>query len=113
MSTAAEGLQPTEYIIEHLTNLNNLGEVQTKIVDFSIINYDTIFWSTLMGLLTIAILIFAARKATSGVPGRFQGLIELVVELVEAQSKSIVHGDRTFIAPLALLVFCWIIFTSI
>jgi F-type H+-transporting ATPase subunit a len=112
MSTTAEGLQPTEYIIEHLTNLNNLGEVQTKIVDFSIINYDTIFWSTLMGLLTIAILLFAARKATSGVPGRFQGLIELVVELVEAQSKSIVHGDRTFIAPLALLVFCWIIFMN-
>ncbi|SMC75941.1 F0F1 ATP synthase subunit A [Polynucleobacter kasalickyi] len=112
MSTPAEGLQPTEYIIEHLTNLNNLGEVQSKIVDFSIINYDTVFWSTMMGLLTIAFLIFAARRATAGVPGRFQGLVELVVELVEAQSKSIVHGDRTFIAPLALLVFCWIIFMN-
>jgi F-type H+-transporting ATPase subunit a len=112
MSTPTEGLQPTEYIIEHLTNLNNLGEVQSKIVDFSIINYDTIFWSVMMGLLTIGVLLLAARKATSGVPSRFQGLIELVVELVEAQSKSIVHGDRTFIAPLALLVFCWIIFMN-
>lgn len=112
MSTPAEGLQPTEYIIEHLTNLNNLGEVQSKIVDFSIINYDTVFWSTMMGLLTIAFLMFAARRATAGVPGRFQGLVELVVELVETQSKSIVHGDRTFIAPLALLVFCWIVFMN-
>ncbi len=111
-TTAAEGLQPTEYIIEHLTNLNNLGEVQTKIVDFSFINYDTVFWSTLMGLLAVGFLILAARRATAGVPGRFQGLIELVVELVEAQSKNIVHGDRTFIAPLALLVFCWIIFMN-
>ncbi|WP_108647526.1 F0F1 ATP synthase subunit A [Polynucleobacter rarus] len=112
MSTTAEGLQPTEYIIEHLTNLNNLGEVQSKIVDFSVINYDTIFWSVLMGVLAVGFLILAARKATSGVPNRFQGLIELVVELVEAQSKNIVHGDRTFIAPLALLVFCWIIFMN-
>jgi len=112
MSTTAEGKQPTEYIIEHLTNLNNLGEVQSKIVDFSVINYDTIFWSVLMGVLAVGFLILAARKATSGVPNRFQGLIELVVELVEAQSKNIVHGDRTFIAPLALLVFCWIIFMN-
>ena len=112
MSTTAEGLQPTEYIIEHLTNLNNLSEVQSKIVDFSVINYDTIFWSVLMGVLAVGFLILAARKATSGVPNRFQGLIELVVELVEAQSKNIVHGDRTFIAPLALLVFCWIIFMN-
>jgi F-type H+-transporting ATPase subunit a len=35
-----------------------------------------------------------------------------VVELVETQSKNIVHGDRTYIAPLALFVFCWIIFMN-
>jgi F-type H+-transporting ATPase subunit a len=45
---------------------------------------------------------------TSGVPGKFQAAIETLVELVEEQSKSIVHGDRTFIAPLALTVFVWI-----
>jgi F-type H+-transporting ATPase subunit a len=28
--------------------------------------------------------------------------------MVESQSKSIVHGDRSFIAPLALTVFVWI-----
>jgi len=43
------------------------------------------------------------------VPGRFQAAVESLVELVEEQSKSIVHGDRTFIAPLALTVFVWII----
>ncbi|MEY3754753.1 MAG: hypothetical protein RLY27_1354, partial [Pseudomonadota bacterium] len=29
------GIQPTEYILEHLTNLNSLGQAQTSIVDFS------------------------------------------------------------------------------
>jgi F-type H+-transporting ATPase subunit a len=51
----------------------------------------------------------AARRATSGVPGRFQALVEMLVEMVDTQSKSIVHGDRSYIAPLALFVFCWII----
>jgi F-type H+-transporting ATPase subunit a len=50
----------------------------------------------------------AARKATSGVPGRFQAAVEMLVEMVEDQSKSIVHGDRSFIAPLALTVFVWV-----
>jgi F-type H+-transporting ATPase subunit a len=32
----------------------------------------------------------------------------MVVEMVEDQSKSIVHGNRTFIAPLAMTVFVWV-----
>ena len=28
--------------------------------------------------------------------------------MVSEQAKSIVHGDRTFIAPLALTVFVWV-----
>ena len=103
------GLTPTEYISEHLQNLNSLGDKQSSIVDFSVINLDTVFWSLSMGLLTVFVLWLAARKATSGVPGRFQALVEMVVEMVETQSKSIVHGDRTFIAPLAMFIFVWII----
>ena len=107
--TETVGLTPTEYISEHLQNLNTLGAKQASIVDFSVINLDTVFWSLLMGLLTVFFLWLAARKATAGVPGRFQALVEMLVELVETQSKSIVHGDRSYIAPLALFIFCWII----
>ena len=65
-----------------------------------------------MGLLTIFLFWLAARKATSGVPGRFQCAIEMLVEMVEDQSKNIVHGDRTFVAPLALTVFVWVFFMN-
>ncbi|MEY3418426.1 MAG: hypothetical protein RJA46_197 [Pseudomonadota bacterium] len=106
---AAEQMTPTAYISEHLQNLNNSGGPQTSIIDFSIINLDTIFWASLMGLLTVFILMIAARRATPGVPGRFQCFIEMIVEMAETQSKSIVHGDRSYIAPLALFVFFWII----
>jgi F-type H+-transporting ATPase subunit a len=106
---AAEQMTPTAYISEHLQNLTSTGEHQASIIDFSVINLDTIFWASLMGLLAVVILLIAARRATPGVPGRFQCLVEMMVEMAETQSKSIVHGDRTFIAPLALFVFFWII----
>ena len=106
---AAEQMTPTAYISEHLQNLNNSGGPQTSIIDFSIINLDTIYWACLMGLLAVFILLIAARRATPGVPGRFQCFVEMIVEMAETQSKSIVHGDRSYIAPLALFVFFWII----
>jgi len=106
---AAELMTPTAYISEHLQNLTSTGERQTSIIDFSVINLDTIFWASLMGLIAVFILLIAARRATPGVPGRFQCFVEMIVEMVDTQAKSIVHGDRTFIAPLALFVFFWII----
>jgi F-type H+-transporting ATPase subunit a len=106
---ASEGthvLGPSEYISHHLQNLSTSH--QTSVVDFHVWNLDTLFWSILCGLVTIFILRLAASRATPGVPGRFQCAIEMLVELVEDQSKSIVHGNRTFIAPLALTVFIWV-----
>lgn len=101
-----------EYIVHHLGHLNQTGHPQKAIIDFSLINLDTMFWSIVMGLAAVLFLYKAARKATSGVPGRFQALVEMLVEMVEEQSKSIVHGDRTFIAPLALTVFVWVAFMN-
>lgn len=103
---AAHAPTPSEYIVHHLGHLAT--HHQEKIVDFSIINMDTVFWSVFAGVIGCLLMWLAARRATSGVPGRFQAAIEMVVEMVEAQSKSIVHGDRRFIAPLALTVFVWV-----
>lgn len=107
MSSSPNGLTASEYIVHHLKHFAT--DKQSFIVDFSVINLDTIFFSVLSGLIVILMLYKAASKATSGVPGRFQGFVEMMVEMVENQSKSIVHGDRNFIAPLALTVFLWII----
>jgi F-type H+-transporting ATPase subunit a len=46
---------------------------------------------------------------TPGVPGRFVGAIESIVEFVHEQARSIVKGDLTYIAPLALVSFVWIV----
>ncbi|MFN7834765.1 MAG: F0F1 ATP synthase subunit A [Burkholderiaceae bacterium] len=112
MSTTIENvtesaMTPSQYIVHHLTHFTS-GH-QQSIVDFSVINYDTVFYSLLAGLLTIFLLRLAAVRASAGVPGRFQAMVEMLVEFVDDQAKSIVHGDRTFIAPLALTVFVWIV----
>ena len=105
---AAGHTAPTasEYIVHHLGHLST--HHQEKIVDFSIINVDTLFWSVAMGVVGCLFMYIAARRASSGVPGRLQSFVELVVEMVDDQAKAIVHGDRTFIAPLALTVFVWV-----
>ena len=103
----AEAPTATEYIVHHLTHLSTAK--QKVIVDFSVFNVDTIFFSVLMLVCTLLILRAAARRATADVPGKFQAFVEMIVEMVEEQSKSIVHGNRSFIAPLALTVFVWIV----
>lgn len=104
-----EVLTPTAYIAEHLQNLNTVGGPQDGIINFNVLNLDTLFWTALMGAITVIFLLIAARRSGPGVPGRFQCLVEMLVDMVETQSKGIVHGDRSYIAPLALFVFCWII----
>jgi len=110
---AAEGAAanaPTagEYIIHHLTHLQN--QHQHGPADFSVINWDSTFFTIVVGTLGCWLLWLAARKATSGVPGRFQAAVELLVELVDSQARGIVHNanSRKLVAPLALTVFVWI-----
>jgi F-type H+-transporting ATPase subunit a len=107
---ATEGTGPTagEYIVHHLQHLQN-GK-QASVVDFSIVNLDSMFFSVTLGVLGCFLLWLAARKATSGAPGRFQAAVELLVEMVDSQAKGIVHNaqSRKLVAPLALTVFVWI-----
>jgi F-type H+-transporting ATPase subunit a len=108
MAASEQGPTSGEYIVHHLTHWQN--KTQTSVVDFSVFNIDTIFYSVLLGALGCFLLWKAASKATSGVPGRFQAAVEMLVELVDAQAKGIVHSanSRKLVAPLALTVFVWI-----
>lgn len=110
--TEEHALTAGDYIVHHLTHLTSTGHKQASVIDWSVINVDTLFWSIAMGLLAVFLLARAAKSATSGVPGRFQAAVEILVEMVESQSKSIVHGDRSFIAPVALTVFMWVLFMN-
>ena len=105
---AAQGPTAGEYIIHHLQHLQN--HHQRGVVDFSVINLDSTFFTILVGAIGCWLLWLAAHKATSGVPGRFQAAVEILVEMVDSQAKGIVHNatSRKMVAPLALTVFVWI-----
>lgn len=107
---AADAHAPTasEYIVHHLQHLQNIK--QKSIIDFSVVNYDSVIISVTIGVIGLFFLWLGARTATSGVPGRFQAAVELLVEMVDNQAKANIHNaeSRKFIAPLALTVFVWI-----
>ncbi len=107
---AAEGSGPTpgEYIRHHLVHLTN--KKQESIIDFSVINIDSVVVNVVLGIFVCWLLWSAARKATAGVPGRFQAAVEILVEMVESQAKAVIHNaqSRKLVSPLALVVFCWI-----
>jgi len=109
---AAGDVSPQSYYIQHhLVNNNSIGKAQEFIADFSVLNYDSMFWSTLMGFIAVFFMWRAARKATSGVPGKLQAFVEMLVDMVDQQARSIVPNEksREFIAPLAMTVFVWIV----
>ncbi len=107
---AAEAHAPTasEYIVHHLQHLQNIK--QKSIVDFHVVNYDSVIVGLVLGCLALFVFWLAARKATSGVPGRFQAAVEILVEMADNQAKANIHNaeSRKFIAPLALTIFVWI-----
>jgi F-type H+-transporting ATPase subunit a len=107
---ATEAPTSGEYIVHHLTHLNSTGHKQAAVIDWSVWNLDTLFFSILLGVVTLFFLIRAANKATPGVPGRFQAAVEILFEMVADQAKGIVHSpeSRKFVAPVALTVFVWI-----
>ena len=102
MEDAHEGpANATEYIVHHLTNLH-VGE------GFWNLHLDSVFYAVALGILFVGSFRFAAVRATSGVPGRWQNFVEMMVEFVDTQVKDSFHGSSKLIAPLALTIFCWI-----
>ena len=107
-NVAEKALTAGEYIGHHLTHLRT--GTQSGVIDFSVLNIDSIFWSVLLGVVGLFVMWRVARSMTSGVPGRLQAAVEILVEMVDTQAKGIVHNaeSRKFVAPLALTVFVWV-----
>ncbi|WP_457913677.1 F0F1 ATP synthase subunit A [Candidatus Gillettellia adelgis] len=90
-----------EYIGHHLTQLQ-IGK------GFYSINIDSIFFSAILGSFFLAVFYTVAKNATSGIPGKLQTGVELVVEFIDSSVREIYHGNSKIIAPLSLTVFMWV-----
>ncbi len=107
------------YIQHHLQNLTfgrlPTGEwgfahsaEQAKEMGFWAFHVDTLGWSIGLGLLFVLLFRTAAKKATAGIPGGLQNLVEVMVDFVDSNVKDTFHGRNPLIAPLALTIFVWI-----
>jgi F-type H+-transporting ATPase subunit a len=112
-------LTSSEYIQHHLTNLVYGRHVdgswgfahsaaEAKQMGFWAIHVDSMFWSIALGASFLFLFHRVARKATSGVPGGLQNMVEALVEMIDNSVKESFYGKNTLIAPLALTVFIWV-----
>lgn len=105
---AEHALTPASYIGHHLTFLKKpVGDTP-----FWTIHADTLITSTILGIIVFGFLWWVVRGATAGVPNKRQAFVELCVEFVNDQVKSIFHKSFSFVAPLALTVFVWVLFMN-
>jgi F-type H+-transporting ATPase subunit a len=106
---AEQAMTPASYIGHHLTFMRQpVGDGG----GFWTLHVDTLVTSIILGSLVLGFLYWVVRGVTVGVPGRRQAFVELCVEFVNDQVKSIFHRDISFVAPLALTVFLWVLFMN-
>jgi len=104
----------SEYIQHHLQNLQLCKANGEWVVGncsqagWWAINLDTIFFSTLLGILFCWMFRKVAKNPEPGVPGKFQCFIEMIVEFVDENVKDTMHVKNPLIAPLALTIFVWV-----
>ncbi|MEG3191547.1 F0F1 ATP synthase subunit A [Lysobacter sp. D1-1-M9] len=102
-------LTPTGYIQHHLQNLTApIGEGA-----FWTLHLDTLITSVLMGLLIVFSFWMATRRATAGVPGKWQAFVEICLEFVDRQAKDTYHGSSKLVTPIAITLFFWILMMNL
>ena len=95
---ASGGLTGPEYIKHHLTNLtfgrNDQGlwkiaesAEEAKEMGFYAIHIDSMAWAISLGALFIFIFHKVAVRASTGIPGRLQNSIEMVIEFIQSNVK--------------------------
>jgi len=114
-SEGGHGPQTTgEYIQHHLQNLQVCKDTSGEWVwnncagNPMTINVDSMFWSVLLGLLFVVLFHGAARKTSADKPGKFQAVVEILVDFVDGSVKDTFHGKSRLIAPLGLTIFVWV-----
>jgi F-type H+-transporting ATPase subunit a len=117
---ASENPTSTEYIQHHLQNLTlgvhpdgsigiAHGAQEAREMGFWAIHLDTMFWSIGLGALFLFFFYRAAVKATSGVPGKWQNFVEMVIDFIDHNVRGTFTAKNDLVAPIALTLFVWIL----
>jgi F-type H+-transporting ATPase subunit a len=98
----------TEYIQHHLTHLTVNGQPG----EFRAIHLDSVVFTLLAASVFLVGFGVAARRATPGVPGKFQAFFEWMVESVDGIVRDTFHGKSKIVAPCAITIFGLVFFMN-
>lgn len=98
-----------EYVQHHLHHLT----VSFGKGGFWTLNLDTLIVSIVLGALFVGLFYWAARKAETGAPGKWQNFVEWAIETVDGIVKENCHKKNKLIGPLALTIFAWVLLMNI
>ena len=105
------GHDSSSYILHHLTNLKldlHTMRIDPEATGFWVLHLDSVVFSVVLAFIFVLMFRLAARKPTSGIPGKWQNFIEMCVDFVDRQVKDAFHHKSAFVAPLALTVGFWV-----
>ncbi len=94
-------ITPEQYIHHHLSYWT-VGQ------GFWSLDVDTLLFSVGVGVLLSLALYLTARRATSGVPGKWQNFVEFALGWIHDNVKQVFHYENPLIAPLGITIFIWI-----
>lgn len=121
---AAANPTPTEFIRHHLTNLTygqhpdgswGLAGSSQEAADMGLmaVHVDSLFWSFILGAGILWLFRKVAVNATTGEPGLLQNFVEMVVEFIDDNVRDSFKGKNDIVAPMALMLFCWIFLMNV
>lgn len=100
----------SEYVQHHLGHWQlNLKTWQTNgDAGFWTLNLDSMILSVLTAVIFMGFFGIVAARLKSGVPGKLQNCIEMILEFIQKLVGESFHGKSRLIAPLALSIFIWV-----
>jgi len=94
MSEAGHELTSSGYIKHHLVNLQACSTEQgiqwgpeACAGNFYTVHVDSIGFAVVLGLIFVTLFRSVAKKATTGVPGKLQAFVEIIIEFVDKSVK--------------------------
>ncbi|MHC8441888.1 MAG: F0F1 ATP synthase subunit A [Candidatus Eutrophobiaceae bacterium] len=130
-SASDKPISATEYIQHHIQNMT-WGELpmgyaradgsmlaadtwtlahsaqEAKDMGFWAFHLDSLGWAIGLGTLFCFFFWRVTKVAAGGVPSRWHGFLEMIVEFVDKNVKETFHAKSAVVAPLSLTIFCWV-----
>ena len=112
-ATAEHAMTSSQYVQHHLTAWSYnfaTGSFEHGTKSFWAINLDAMLISIILGVFFCALFYYAARRVSADkAPRGIMSFVELVTETIDNVVADSWHRPRSFITPLAITIFVWVL----